>query len=153
MMKKLFVICAWTLLLGGCESDSGNAPGDVPPPSVDPVSPELKQKIEDLNAGLVTLRELTGAVSRSAVGAVTEGDAGTLIAFRDGTKVTVACDAEAAAANPMTFYNNTVGPVDRNCGRRGGLLLDARRGKGCAVAERRLGCADARLGGRSGDGC
>ena len=98
MMKKLFVICAWTLLLGGCESDSGNAPGDVPPPSVDPVSPELKQKIEDLNAGLVTLRELTGAVSRSAVGAVTEGDAGTLIAFRDGTEVTVACDAEAAGA-------------------------------------------------------
>ena len=97
-MKKLFVICAWTLLLGGCESDSGNAPGDVPPPSVDPVSPELKQKIEDLNAGLVTLRELTGAVSRSAVGAVTEGDAGTLIAFRDGTEVTVACDAEAAGA-------------------------------------------------------
>ena len=69
-----------------------------PPPSVDPVSPELRQKIEDLNAGLVTLRELTGAVSRSAVGAVTEGDAGTLIAFRDGTKVTVACDAEAAGA-------------------------------------------------------
>ena len=32
MMKKLFVICAWALLLGGCESDSGNGPDDVPPP-------------------------------------------------------------------------------------------------------------------------
>ena len=97
MMKKLFVICAWALLLGGCESDSGNGPDDVPPPA-NPVSPELKQKAKDLNAGLVTLRELAGAMSRSAVGAVTEGEAGTLIAFRDGTEVTVACDAEAVAA-------------------------------------------------------
>ena len=98
MMKKLFVICAWALLLGGCESDSGNGPDDVPPPSANPVSPELKQKAKDLNAGLVTLRELAGAMSRSAVGAVTEGEAGTLIAFRDGTEVTVACDAEAVEA-------------------------------------------------------
>ncbi|MFR6415863.1 MAG: hypothetical protein ACLUNS_09205 [Alistipes shahii] len=45
----------------------------------------MKQKAKDLNAGLVTLRELAGAMSRSAVGAVTEGEAGTLIAFRDGT--------------------------------------------------------------------
>ena len=83
MMKKLFVICAWALLLGGCESDSGNGSDDVPPPPANPVSPELKQKAKDLNAGLVTLRELAGAMSRSAVGAVTEGEAGTLIAFRD----------------------------------------------------------------------
>ena len=97
MMKKLLVISAWALLLGGCESDSGKGPGDVPPPA-NPVSPELAQKIEDLNAGLVTLKELAGAMSRSAVGAVTEGEAGTLIAFRDGTEVTVACDAEATEA-------------------------------------------------------
>lgn len=32
MMKKLFVICAWTLLLGGCESDSGNGRAMYPPP-------------------------------------------------------------------------------------------------------------------------
>lgn len=70
MMKKLLVISAWALLLGGCESDSGKGPDDVPPPT-NPVSPELAQKIEDLNAGLVTLKELAGAMSRSAVGAVT----------------------------------------------------------------------------------
>ena len=68
------------------------------PPPANPVSPELKQKAKDLNAGLVTLRELAGAMSRSAVGAVTEGEAGTLIAFRDGTEVTVACDAKAVEA-------------------------------------------------------
>ena len=68
------------------------------PPPANPVSPELKQKAKALNAGLVTLRELAGAMSRSAVGAVTEGEAGTLIAFRDGTEVTVACDAEAVEA-------------------------------------------------------
>ena len=96
-MKKLLVICAWALLLGGCESDPGKGPDDVPPP-VNPVSPELAQKIKDLNAGLVTLKELAGAVSRSTVGAVTEGGNGVLIAFRDGSEVTVACDAEAAEA-------------------------------------------------------
>ena len=96
-MKKLFVICAWTLLLGGCESDSGNAPGDVPP-SVDPVSPELKQKIKTSMPGSLRFGGLIGPCRASAVGAVTEGDAGTLIAFRDGTEVTVACDAEAVGA-------------------------------------------------------
>lgn len=52
MMKKLFVICSWALLLGGCKSESGASDPDgdkpVPPPSA-----ELLQKIEDLNAGLV----------------------------------------------------------------------------------------------------
>ncbi|WP_337651758.1 hypothetical protein, partial [Alistipes shahii] len=54
-MKKLFVICSWALLLGGCKSESGASDPDgdkpVPPPSA-----ELLQKIEDLNAGLVSLK-------------------------------------------------------------------------------------------------
>ena len=62
MMKKLFVICSWALLLGGCKSESGASDPDgdkpVPPPSA-----ELLQKIEDLNAGLVSLKTLAGAVS------------------------------------------------------------------------------------------
>jgi len=36
MMKKLFVICSWALLLGGCKSESGASDPDgdkpVPPP-------------------------------------------------------------------------------------------------------------------------
>ena len=55
MMKKLFVICSWALLLGGCKSESGASDPDgdkpVPPPSA-----ELLQKIEDLNTGLVSLK-------------------------------------------------------------------------------------------------
>lgn len=66
MMKKLFVICSWALLLGGCKSESGASDPDgdkpVPPPSA-----ELLQKIEDLNAGLVSLKTLAGAVSQSEV--------------------------------------------------------------------------------------
>ena len=65
-MKKLFVICSWALLLGGCKSESGASDPDgdkpVPPPSA-----ELLQKIEDLNAGLVSLKTLAGAVSQSEV--------------------------------------------------------------------------------------
>ena len=39
MMKKLFVICSWALLLGGCKSESGASDPDgdkpVPPPSAE----------------------------------------------------------------------------------------------------------------------
>ena len=80
-MKKLFVICSWALLLGGCKSESGASDPDgdkpVPPPSA-----ELLQKIEDLNAGLVSLKTLAGAVSQSEVRSLAE---------------TVACNAAAEA--------------------------------------------------------
>lgn len=97
MMKKLLVICTWALLLGGCKSESGASDPDgdkpVPPPSA-----ELLQKIEDLNAGLVSLKALAGAVSQSEVRSLAETEEGVRLTFRDGTEVTVACRAEAAEA-------------------------------------------------------
>ena len=97
MMKKLLMICSWALLLGGCKSESGPSDPDgdkpVPPPSA-----ELLQKIEDLNAGLVSLKALAEAVSRSEVRALAEAEGSVLLTFRDGTQITVACDAEAAEA-------------------------------------------------------
>ena len=80
MMKKLFVICSWALLLGGCKSESGASDPDgdkpVPPPSA-----ELLQKIEDLNAGLVSLKTLAGAVSQSEVRSLAETEDGWLHVF------------------------------------------------------------------------
>lgn len=93
MMKKLLVVCCWALLSGGCESESGPAG-----PEKKPVSDALQAKVEDLNAGLVTLKALADAVSRTDVLTLTDGDGGVLLAFRDGTQVTVVCDAEAAGA-------------------------------------------------------
>ena len=88
MMKKLFVICSWALLLGGCKSESGASDPDgdkpVPPPSA-----ELLQKIEDLNAGLVSLKTLAGAVSQSEVRSLAETEDGVRLTFCDGTEVTV----------------------------------------------------------------
>lgn len=96
MMKKLFVICSWALLLGGCKSESGASDPDgdkpVPPPSA-----ELLQKIEDLNAGLVSLKTLAGAVSQSEVRSLAETEDGVRLTFCDGTEVTVACNAAAEA--------------------------------------------------------
>ena len=95
-MKKLFVICSWALLLGGCKSESGASDPDgdkpVPPPSA-----ELLQKIEDLNAGLVSLKTLAGAVSQSEVRSLAETEDGVRLTFCDGTEVTVACNAAAEA--------------------------------------------------------
>ena len=95
-MKKLFVICSWALLLGGCKSESGASDPDgdkpVPPPSA-----ELLQKIEDLNAGLVSLKTLAGAVSQSEVRSLAETEDGVCLTFCDGTEVTVACNAAAEA--------------------------------------------------------
>ena len=122
-MKKLFVICSWALLLGGCKSESGASDPDgdkpVPPPSA-----ELLQKIEDLNAGLVSLKTLAGAVSQSEVRSLAETEDGVRLTFCDGTEVTVACNAAAEA------------PLIGHCGRRGCVLLDTRRGKGYSLAER-----------------
>lgn len=110
-MKKLFVICSWALLLGGCKSESGASDPDgdkpVPPPSA-----ELLQKIEDLNAGLVSLKTLAGAVSQSEVRSLAETEDGVRLTFCDGTA------------------------ADRHCGRWGCVLLDTRRGKGYSLAER-----------------
>lgn len=123
MMKKLFVICSWALLLGGCKSESGASDPDgdkpVPPPSA-----ELLQKIEDLNAGLVSLKTLAGAVSQSEVRSLAETEDGVRLTFCDGTEVTVACNAAAEA------------PLIGIAGRRGCVLLDTRRGKGYSLAER-----------------
>ena len=64
-MKKLFVICSWALLLGGCKSESGASDPDgdkpVPPPSA-----ELLQKIEDLNAAVKSASP-SGDVKKGAV--------------------------------------------------------------------------------------
>lgn len=121
-MKKLFVICSWALLLGGCKSESGASDPDgdkpVPPPSA-----ELLQKIEDLNAGLVSLKTLAGAVSQSEVRSLAETEDGVRLTFCDGTEVTVACNAAAEA--PLI-----------GIGRWGCVLLDTRRGKGYSLAER-----------------
>ena len=63
-----------------------------PPPSA-----ELLQKIEDLNAGLVSLKTLAGAVSQSEVRSLAETEDGVRLTFCDGTEVTVACNAAAEA--------------------------------------------------------
>lgn len=122
MMKKLFVICSWALLLGGCKSESGASDPDgdkpVPPPSA-----ELLQKIEDLNAGLVSLKTLAGAVSQSEVRSLAETEDGVRLTFCDGTEDgSLQCGGGSAA--------------DRHCGRWGCVLLDTRRGKGYSLAER-----------------
>ena len=97
MMKKLLMICSWALLLGGCKSESGSTDPDgdkpVPPPSA-----ELLQKIEDLNAGLVSLKALAGAVSQSEVRSLTEAEDGAHLTFSDGTELTLACNADATDA-------------------------------------------------------
>ncbi len=92
-------VCSCILLLGSCGKKE--TPGPVPPPSPsgpNPVSPELQQRIEKLNAGLVTLRNLIGAVAHSEVSALQEGAQGTRLVFRDGTDLTVECDAAASGA-------------------------------------------------------
>lgn len=65
-----------------------------PPPSA-----ELLQKIEDLNAGLVSLKTLAGAVSQSEVRSLAETEDGVRLTFCDGTEVTVAwqCGGGSAA--------------------------------------------------------
>ena len=55
------------------------------------------QKIEDLNAGLVSLKTLAGAVSQSEVRSLAETEDGVRLTFCDGTEVTVACNAAAEA--------------------------------------------------------
>lgn len=90
-----------------------------PPPSA-----ELLQKIEDLNAGLVSLKTLAGAVSQSEVRSLAETEDGVRLTFCDGTEVTVACNAAAEA------------PLIGIAGRWGCVLLDTRRGKGYSLAER-----------------
>ena len=64
------------------------------------ISPELQQRLDVLNAGLVVLRDLIGAAARSEVVAVRGAEQGQLLVFRDGTQVTLACD-EAAAEAPL----------------------------------------------------
>ena len=61
MMKKLFVICSWALLLGGCKSESGasDPDGDKPVP---PPADERMLKNEALSAGLESMATRDGAV-------------------------------------------------------------------------------------------
>ena len=54
-----------------------------PPPSA-----ELLQKIEDLNAGLVSLKTLAGAVSQSEVRSLAETEDGVRLTFCDAVSYT-----------------------------------------------------------------
>lgn len=95
-MRRIFVIGICGLLLGGCgKKEDGPA---TPEPKK--ISPELQQRLDVLNAGLVVLRDLIGAAARSEVVAVRGAEQRQLLVFRDGTQVTLACD-EAAAEAPL----------------------------------------------------
>lgn len=85
------------LLLGNC--GKSETPGGEPSlPGTTPVSAELQQQIGRLNAGLATLRSLIGAISRTELASLQEAAGETHLRFRDGTELTVACDASAAGA-------------------------------------------------------
>ena len=92
-MKKLWMICSWALLWGGCESES-NAVRDTEKPAP-PLSVELSGKIEKLNAELSRLKILADAVAQSQVRSIAETEAEYRFVFRDGAEVTVVCDEAA----------------------------------------------------------
>lgn len=110
MMKKILIMCAWAVLLGGCKNDADEIPDEPLPVPVKPVSPELLQKAEEVNAGLAALRELAEAFLRSDVRSVAEEEQGVRLGMGDGTQLTLACDASAAtpligmAADEGAYY-------------------------------------------------
>ena len=110
VMKKILMMCAWAMLLGGCANDAGEFPGNPVPIPPKEVSPELLQKIDDLNAGLVALKELSAAFARTDVRSLDEVAGGVRIGLGDGEELTIACDTEAGvpligiAAEGETFY-------------------------------------------------
>ena len=114
MMKKLFVICSWALLLGGCKANPGlrtRMETNLFPPR-----PNCCKRSKTWNAGLVSLKTLAGAVSQS--GAVAGRDGGRRAPYvlrRDRSDGSLQCGGGSAA--------------DRHCGRWGCVLLDTRRGK------------------------
>lgn len=97
MMKKLLVICAWALFLGSCENNivPETPTGKPEPPAETPISPEVQQKITEFNTGLVSLKELDAAVSRTTVKSLTTEADQTHLIFRDGTQATLLCQANA----------------------------------------------------------